>query len=53
MNYHAYSYDIARIEHGSRMRSGQLRGVVPTRLRDRNRRRKRSSPDASSNAISS
>jgi hypothetical protein len=48
MNYHAYSYDIARIEHGSRMRSGELRGVAPARLRDRNRLRKRSSPDASS-----
>jgi hypothetical protein len=49
MNYHAYSYDIARIEHGTRVRSGALRTVA---LRDRRRRSTRLSPQASSTATS-
>jgi hypothetical protein len=48
MNYHAYSYDIAYFEHGARTRTGQLRGAR-TGVRDRYRRRTRSSADASFN----
>ena len=52
MNYHAYSYDIAHVEHDSRVRSRELRRVVHGDPRYRHQRRKRSSPDHSSNATS-
>ena len=35
MNYHAYSYDIAHLEHDFRVRSGELRGAVHAGLGDR------------------
>ena len=46
MNYHAFSYDIAHLEHHSRARSGELHGG----RRHRYQRRKPSSSGTSSNA---